>query len=139
MSIIPFFEATNRLARALESELYSISPYLRPSATAGSAGSAASSWLDWGVERTDNGYLVEMEMPGLSREDLSVETTEDRIVSVKGERKTRHRTASVFRSITFPPDADMDTLRATLSQGILTLECNHKPLPEKKRRAINIE
>jgi len=130
MSIIPFFEATNRLARALESDLHSIPAYLRPS---------GSSWMDWGVERTDNGYLVEMEVPGLNREDLTVETTDDHVVSVKGERKTRHRATSFYRSITFPTNADMNTLRATLENGILTLECNHVPQQEKKKRAITIQ
>ena len=45
------------------------------------------------VEETDEAYVVEVELPGVKREDVSVEVAGRRL-TVSGERKERQRTGS---------------------------------------------
>lgn len=95
--------------------------------------------LDWGIERTDVGYAMEIDVPGLTREDIEVEVTEGNVVTVKGERKTRNRVSSVYRAMTFPIDANMDTVKASIDNGILTVECERLATAEKKSRTVRVE
>lgn len=48
------------------------------------------------VEETDDAYLVEVELPGIKREDVSLEVSDARL-SVSGERKERERVGILRR------------------------------------------
>ena len=94
------------------------------------------------VEETDDAYLVEVELPGVKREDVSVEVA-GRRVSVSGERKERQRvgilrkqTRSVGRfeyQVTLPGGVEEDDVRASMDEGVLTVHVP-KAASERPRR-----
>lgn len=97
------------------------------------------------VEETDDAYLVEIELPGVKRDDLDIEVS-GRRVSVRGERKEKERAGVLRRrertvgrfvyEVTLPGDIDEDGAQANLDEGVLTLRL---PKPEHERpRKIQI-
>ncbi len=94
------------------------------------------------VEESDDAYLVEVELPGVKREDVSLEVS-GRRVTVSGERKERERvgilrkrTRSVGRfqyQVTLPGDVDEAGVEASMDQGVLTVRVP-KAASERPRR-----
>ncbi|MEU6370460.1 Hsp20/alpha crystallin family protein [Streptomyces sp. NPDC046931] len=73
-------------------------------------------------------YVVRAELPGVSPEDIDVVIGEG-VLTVKAERTQREaekdrseiRYGSVSRSVTLPPGADEDDVRADYTNGMLTV------------------
>ena len=97
------------------------------------------------VEETDDAYLVEIELPGVKRDDVDIEIA-GRRVTVHGERKEkervgilrkRERTVGRFHyEVTLPGDVDEDGVEAHLDEGVLNVRL---PKPEHARpRRIQI-
>lgn len=97
------------------------------------------------VEETPEAYLVEVEVPGVKREDIDIEVAGRRI-SVHGERKEKERVGILRRrertvgrfacEVTLPGDVDEDGVEAQLDGGVLTVRL---PKPERDRpRRIEI-
>jgi HSP20 family protein len=94
------------------------------------------------VEETEDAYLIEVELPGVKREDLDIEIA-DRRVSVRGERKEnervgilrrRERTVGRFHyEVTLPGAVEDDAVEAHLDDGVLTVQLP-KPASERPRR-----
>ncbi|HEX2192022.1 MAG TPA: Hsp20/alpha crystallin family protein [Acidimicrobiales bacterium] len=94
------------------------------------------------VEETDDAYLLELELPGVARDDVTVEVT-GRRVTVSGERKERQRvgvlrrrTRSVGRfhyEVTLPGDVDEEQVTAAMDAGVLTVRVP-KPAHHRRRR-----
>ncbi len=82
------------------------------------------------IEETDDSYLLDIELPGVSRDDVTVEIARGRLV-VTGERRKRERigllrhrsrTTGEFRfDVTLPRDVDDEAVTATLDHGLLTV------------------
>ncbi len=82
------------------------------------------------VEETTDAYLVELELPGVKRDDVSVEFGGGEL-SVTGELKERERvgflrtrTRLVGRfdyRVSLPADVEQDQVTASLSDGVLTV------------------
>ncbi|SNQ49667.1 Molecular chaperone (Small heat shock protein) [Frankia canadensis] len=82
------------------------------------------------VEETDDAFIVELELPGVRRDDLSIDLRE-RELHVAGEVRERERTGIVRRRsrrtgsfehrVTLPGDVDPDRVEATLTDGVLTV------------------
>ena len=91
------------------------------------------------VEETDDAYFVEVELPGVKREDVSVEVSGRRL-TVSGERKERQRvgilrkqTRSVGRfeyEVTLPGGVEEEGVRASMDEGVLTV---HVPKAARER------
>jgi len=83
------------------------------------------------TEDTDNFYL-RAELPGVAAGDLDIQAV-DNGISISGERKIatehkdakyhrRERDAGTFsRMVTLPSDIDVDNVKASLANGILTV------------------
>ena len=94
------------------------------------------------VEEADDAYVVEVELPGVKREDVDVELAGRRLV-VTGERKERervgilrHRTRTVGRfryEVVLPGEVDEDGVEAHLDEGVLTVRAP-KAAGERPRR-----
>jgi len=94
------------------------------------------------IEESDDAYTVELELPGVKKDDVAVEVSGRRLV-VSGERKERervgilrHRTRSVGRfhyEVSLPSALDEDGIGASLSDGVLTLRVP-KAASERPRR-----
>ena len=82
------------------------------------------------VEETDDGYSVEIELPGVKRDDIDIQLS-DRQLTVTGELKEKERTGILRRrtrrvghfqySVTLPADVDADKVSAHLDAGVLTV------------------
>jgi HSP20 family protein len=82
------------------------------------------------VEETDDAYIIELEVPGIPREDIEVQISGGRLI-VSGERKEkervgllRKRTRRVGRfqyEIQLPSDVDGQNVSAHLEHGELTI------------------
>jgi HSP20 family protein len=94
------------------------------------------------VEETDDAYLLELELPGIAKDDVTVEVA-GRRVTVSGERKERQRvgilrrrTRSVGRfhyEVTLPGDVVEDQVSASMDAGVLTVTVP-KPANQRRRR-----
>lgn len=97
------------------------------------------------VEETDDAYVVEIDLPGVKRDDVDIELG-DRQLTVSGEvkdkersgilRRRARRTGQFHYSVTLPADVDADKVGAHLDDGVLTVRV---PKPEQtKPRRIQI-
>ena len=94
------------------------------------------------LEETDDAYLAEIELPGVKREDLSVEVAGHRL-TVAGERKERERVGILRRrtrtvgrfhyEVLLPGDVDEEGVEASLHEGVLTVRVP-KPVSQRPRR-----
>ncbi len=94
------------------------------------------------LEETDDAFLLELELPGVAKDDVEVEVA-GRRVTVSGERKERQRvgilrrrTRSVGRfhyEVTLPGDVEEDQVTAAMDAGVLTVRVP-KPANQRRRR-----
>ncbi len=103
------------------------------------------SWLPLAdvVERAD-AYVIELELPGLAREELTVHAHDDEVV-VRGERRPaaggrpeafhrlERRHGPFARSFRFPGGIDANGISAELQEGVLRV-CVPKPQQAPSRR-----
>lgn len=99
------------------------------------------------IAESGDGYVVTVELPGASKDDVSVEC-HDGILTLKGEKrdereeKDEHRHyversyGSFTRSFRLPADAT-DEIKANFREGVLTVQL--KKEEEKKPRIVSIE
>ncbi len=98
------------------------------------------------VEETDDAYLVEIELPGVKRDDISLEV-EGRRLTVFGERKERERVGILRRrtrtvgrfhyEVVLPGDIDEDSVSASMDEGVLTVRVPKPPSERRRRIAIS--
>lgn len=97
---------------------------------------------------TDDEYVIEADLPGLTKEDITI-NVQERMLSIEGERKEETseerggylRTERTFggfkRSFTLPTSVVEDKVKASFKNGVLTI---HVPKAEKsKRKTVKIE
>ena len=82
------------------------------------------------IEETDDAYLIELELPGVKKDDVDIEIN-GRELTVTGEIKEKERDGILRRrtrkvgeftySVTLPMEIDDDNVSATLDSGVLTI------------------
>lgn len=101
------------------------------------------------VRQKDNNLVVTAELPGIKKEDVKLEVTDDGLI-IEGERKREEerreegyyhseRSYGRFRRlIPLPQDANIDKANASFNDGVLEVTI---PVPqqEQRRREIPIE
>ncbi len=100
------------------------------------------------VHETDEAYVVYMDLPGLSRDDVTI-TFDRGALQVSGERKMWHEeeqkpqfhrverwSGHFFRSFQFSHNIDQEHIKATFENGVLTIEL--PKTEESKPRRIEI-
>lgn len=122
----------------------------RGAVPAGYGGAELRAWSPAVDVRQCNGDLVvTAELPGLKKEEIKVEVTDDALV-IQGERKREHKEdhegyhswersyGKFYRSIALPEGAKTDQVKAEMQDGILKVSL---PVPhtEKKPRQVPIE
>lgn len=91
------------------------------------------------ISKTDDAFLIELALPGYSKEEFSISVTSD-ILTIRAEKKTAssqeavlHRQEfnmpSFHQAINLPSQIDTEAVEAKLEQGILHLRL---PLKVKK-------
>ena len=112
-------------------------------------GSEIEAWTPtMDVQRCNGNLVVSAELPGLKKEEVKVEVTDDALV-IQGERKQEHKEdhegyhryersyGQFYRSIPLPEGAKTDQVKAELKDGVLKVSI---PVPEtaKKGRQIPV-
>ncbi|NIJ10560.1 HSP20 family protein [Saccharomonospora amisosensis] len=111
---------------------------------------AEPAWRGWSpmadLSETEDAYLVEVEVPGVKREDLTVDLT-GRELRINGERKQkqregwfRHRTRRIGRfhySVTLPQDVEADKIDASLADGVLTVRAPKSASAKPRRITVS--
>ena len=98
------------------------------------------------VEETDDAYLVEVELAGVKREDVSVELAGRRL-TVFGERKERQRTGILRRQtrtvgqfhyeVLLPGEVAEDQVEASLDEGVLVVRVPKVERDRARRIPVN--
>lgn len=91
------------------------------------------------IEDTEDAYLVELELPGVGKDQITVEVTDSEL-DVHGEIKAKERTGVVWRHTRHisqfdyrtspPPNSDTEHISAELTNGVLIVRV---PKAEKAR------
>jgi len=101
------------------------------------------------IRQCDGDLVVTAEVPGLKKEEIKVELSDDAIV-IEGERKREHKEdhegyhrferncGKFYRSIPLPEGAKTDQVKAELLDGVLKVSVPVQQA-EKNSRAIPIE
>ena len=100
------------------------------------------------MNETDKDYVITAELPGLGESDVQVEIDENRVLTIRGEKKaetqgskggvayTERSYGEFVRSVQLPTTVDPDKAQATFKNGVLEL---HVPKTEQaKPRAVPI-
>jgi HSP20 family protein len=105
-----------------------------------SSGSSSGPGLPLDVVSTDGFYLLHADVPGLSKADLSIKLSKERVLTVSGQRQRpveegfsqQERQYGAFsRSWALPDDADSEGISAKVAEGVLTVTLPKKqPEPE---------
>ncbi|ADL49535.1 MULTISPECIES: Hsp20/alpha crystallin family protein [Micromonospora] len=110
------------------------------------AGEGAGGWTPLAdVTETDDAYLVEVDVPGVKRDDISVEAT-GHDLAITGEIKRKERTG-LLRSrtrrigrfeyrLSMPADVDADAITAEVSDGVLTVRVPKSEAAKPRRIEI---
>ena len=101
------------------------------------------------VLQRDNNLVIRADLPGLTRDDIKIEVTEDG-VTIQGERKREHeeekggvyrseRTYGSFsRTIALPEGAMTDQAKASFKDGVLEITMPAPPDSVKRGRRLEI-
>ena len=99
------------------------------------------------LSEADKGYLVEAELPGVSKKDIHIDLN-DGVLTIKGEKKSFNEEkkdqyyrmersyGSFQRSVRLPSDVDSEKVTANLEDGVLKVEVLKSPEAAKKKREI---
>lgn len=106
------------------------------------------------IDLADNGkeYLLKAEIPGINKEDLSIEVGENEI-EISGESKAEEkeedkdrgyirrerRYSKFYRSLPLPDSVVADKAEAELKDGVLTVKLPKASPPEKKSKKIQVK
>ena len=97
----------------------------------------------------DDGYQIDLELPGVKREDIEI-SQHEQVLTVKGEKRSaREETnGSVFfcerqygsfqRTFRLPPDANPGAISASFTDGLLSLKIPRRVPQEPAARKIQI-
>jgi len=101
------------------------------------------------IRHCDGNMVITAELPGLKKDEVKVEVTEDALV-IQGERKREHKEdhegyhrwernyGQFYRAISLPEGAKTDQIKAELEDGVLKVSMP-VPMTEKKSRQVTIE
>jgi HSP20 family protein len=100
------------------------------------------------VTEDDKRYRVTAELPGIKKEDVTVELQEGAL-TIRGEKREEReekneqrryveRSYGTFsRTFSLPPDTDGDRIQASFENGVLTLEI--PKVEQRKPRTVDIK
>ena len=94
------------------------------------------------IEERDDAYIVEAELPGVKREDVSIELIGNEL-TITGEVKERKREGALRRQmrrtgrfdyrVTLPDHVEPDKIDANLNEGILTVRAPKSERAQRRR------
>lgn len=98
------------------------------------------------VEEAEDAYLIEIELPGVPRDDVDVQLV-DRVLTVSGEVKQKERSGILHRrtrrvgrfhyAVTLPGEVDAENVDARLHDGVLSVRVPKSASAQPRRIAIS--
>ena len=97
-----------------------------------------------------NRYVLHADLPGIKKEDVSIEIF-DEYMEIGGAREEpkeesgegyvwkERGSTRFFRRLPLPEDADIDSVKARMDNGVLELTISKRPEAEEKRRKVEVE
>ncbi|KAH0450540.1 hypothetical protein IEQ34_021232 [Dendrobium chrysotoxum] len=106
--------------------------------------------IDW--KETQTAHIFQIDLPGLSKEDVKVEVEEGRVLRISGERRLdkegkdevwhvaerADRSGKFLRELRLPANGRADAVKAKMENGVLTVTVPKKE-GEKKAKAKKID
>ncbi len=101
------------------------------------------------VSGDSNCYEINLDVPGLTESDLSLEVKDD-VLTIKGQKEERSEDkdkhyyrversyGSFQRTLALPDDAIGDEIKANLDKGVLRLEIPRRETPNQEVKRISI-
>ena len=102
------------------------------------------------VLERDNKFVLRVDLPGLKKENVKIEVTHDEL-TIEGERKveeekkeegfyrTERTYGKFFRRIQLPDHVRAEDAVAIFKNGVLEVEMPAIPVPEVKKRTVDIK
>jgi HSP20 family protein len=100
------------------------------------------------IEETDDAYIVELELPGVSKRDIDVSLS-GQVLTIAGERKEKERVGIVRRrvrsigrfyyDVQFPEPVRESELTAKLADGVLTVRVPKAADAAPKVRRVEVK
>jgi HSP20 family protein len=102
------------------------------------------------IYETDDAFMLKAELPGFTKEDVSIEIHENRLI-IRGERKREteakedqyHRLERAYgrfeRAFCLPTTVDAEQIQATFKDGVLELRLPKSPAAKPKQIPITEE
>jgi HSP20 family molecular chaperone IbpA len=115
----------NGAARGLVGDMFGFDPFR------GLLGTSPASGTE--VQRTENGWLVEIPVPGYKPDQIDV-TVEDRVLTVTGKTERRN----FQRAIMIPEDVDAEGIDAKVEHGMLSLVLNLHPKAQPRKIEVKV-
>ncbi|MFW6026502.1 MAG: Hsp20/alpha crystallin family protein [Candidatus Woesearchaeota archaeon] len=101
------------------------------------------------VRETDEEYIIESELPGLNKENINIEMTDDYLtISAQNEEEVedegenyirRERRTGSYQRVFRIDNVKDDEIKANYDNGILTLTLPKKEKTKPEKRTIDIE
>ena len=105
------------------------------------------SWVPYNLEKLETGYLIVVPLPGRTKEDVNVSLignslnikaakpkTDEKETSEEKTKEHRHPFLKYFftfidvdMDIVLPADADLDSIKSIMSNGVLKIKLGKKP------------
>ncbi|MFA6571975.1 MAG: Hsp20/alpha crystallin family protein [Bacteroidota bacterium] len=103
------------------------------------------------ITEDDKTFFIHAELPGMEKENVKVSVNEDRLFTIKGEKKTEEkkedknyiRSERIFgqfeRAIILPENLDLEKISAKFENGVLEVSFPKVEPPQPKEIEINIQ
>jgi len=85
---------------------------------------------------TENGFMLEVELPGVKKEDLDIQV-EKNILTVKATRMRKDEKSTYERSFRLADDIDTNNIKVSLENGILSFALAKKQQAAARKLTID--
>jgi len=114
--------------------------------------SEACKAVDWNpsmeVEESENAFFLNVEVPGMKKKDIDISIKEN-VITISGEKKAKeHKKESAYylnevsygkfsRSFKLPGNVDIDKIKGSWNEGVLTVEVPKTEIAKPRKIEIN--
>lgn len=102
------------------------------------------------ITETDKSYIFEVELPGLTKNDVNIKMSDDRVLTISGNKNRKHQEnktvireerkyGDFIRTLQLPEDADINKVNARYDNGLLELTVMKKEPETPKTIEIKID